>query len=64
MARLGTFSAPRQIRQLSRVQETRYQWVGRGDSMAVLDPLRTFLVRIKATWYQWRLPENSLTRRR
>jgi hypothetical protein len=41
LARLGTFSAPHQIRQLSKVQETRYPSTGRVYSMSVLDPMQT-----------------------
>jgi hypothetical protein len=43
LAQLETFSAPHQIRQLSKVQETRYPSTGRVFSMSVLDPEPTFL---------------------
>ena len=38
LVRLGKISAPHQIRQLSRVQETHHSWAGRAGSTAALDP--------------------------
>jgi len=43
LARLGTFSAPHQLRQLSRVQEMRYPSIGRVYFIPVLDPEETKL---------------------